>query len=123
MKHLIPIVFFLFFSIPNAISQETYTLSGRVSEEASQETLIGVNVIFPKILKGTTTNGYGFYSITLPKGTYELEISYLGFETVQQKIDLHKNSKLDVNLKTASEQIDEVVLKSNSTIISLKSLK
>ena len=120
MKHLIPIVFFLFFSIPNAISQETYTLSGRISEEASQETLIGVNVIFPKILKGTTTNGYGFYSITLPKGTYELEISYLGFETVQQKIDLHKNTKLDVNLKTASEQIDEVVLKSNSTIISLK---
>ena len=46
-------------------AQENYTLSGIVSEESSGETLIGVNVIFPDQQRGTVTNGYGFYSITL----------------------------------------------------------
>jgi hypothetical protein len=42
------------------------TLSGYVTEEGSRELLIGVNVYFPEISKGTTTNRYGFYSITVP---------------------------------------------------------
>ena len=49
-------------------TQESYTISGIVSEESTGETLIGVNIIFPDIQRGTVTNEYGFHSITLPKG-------------------------------------------------------
>jgi hypothetical protein len=101
-------------------AQESYTISGVISENISNETLIGVNIILPKLVKGTTTNEYGFYSITLPKGNYDIEISYVGYETISKTISLDKNFKLDLQLIPASEQIDEVVVKSNSAIISLK---
>jgi len=101
-------------------AQENYTLSGIVSEESSGETLIGVNVIFPDQQRGTVTNGYGFYSITLPKGEYNLEISYLGYQTITKKITLSSNLKENFSLKAASEQIDEVIVKSNNRIMNLK---
>ncbi|MFC2109910.1 carboxypeptidase-like regulatory domain-containing protein [Bacteroidota bacterium] len=101
-------------------SQEVFTLKGIISEETSNETLIGVNVILPKLLKGTITNSYGFYSITLPKGTYNIEISYLGYKTLKKKLTLNKNTTQNFNLTPSSEQIEEVIVKSNSAIISLK---
>lgn len=112
----------LFFLTISAVSyaQEDYTLSGIVKEKSSGETLIGVNIIFNDILRGTTTNEYGFYSITLPKGTYNLEVSYLGYETVTTEIVLDKNIKANYDLAFASEQIDEVIVKSNNTSINLK---
>lgn len=101
-------------------AQRNYTLSGIITEKASSETLIGVNIILPELSKGTVTNGYGFYSISLPKGIYKVEISYLGYQTIVKKIDLSKNQTLNFSLEDASQQIDEVVVKSNSSIISLK---
>ena len=78
---LIPLLFlFSFFGF----SQNQFTLSGSVYESEGQETLIGANVIFPELNTGTITNEYGFYSITLPKGTYKLTISYLGYNTITE---------------------------------------
>ena len=48
--------------------QEKVTLSGYVSDSENNETLIGVNVIIPNLKIGTTTNDYGFYSLTVPRG-------------------------------------------------------
>ena len=45
-------------------AQNKHTISGIISDAASNETLIGVNVYFPNLQKGTITNAYGFYSIT-----------------------------------------------------------
>ena len=55
------------------IGQERVTLSGYITDNQSNETLFGVNVIFPKLQFGTTTNEYGFYSISLPKAFMKLE--------------------------------------------------
>ncbi|MFT5309852.1 MAG: hypothetical protein ACI8VL_000749, partial [Bacteroidia bacterium] len=63
------IVFFasLFISTV-AYSQDKYTISGTISDGANGETMIGTNVFLEPIMKGTTTNDYGFYSITVPEG-------------------------------------------------------
>lgn len=119
MKNKILILLFLITS-SYSYSQEAYTLSGIISEESSSETLIGVNVIFNDLLKGTTTNSYGFYSISLPKGTYTVEISYIGYQTIRKEIILTKNVKENFSLDFSSEEIDEVIVKSSSTIINLK---
>ena len=58
-----------------------FTISGYVTDGTSSETLIGTNIIESHQNQGTTTNPYGFYSITLPEGETELRFSYLGYAT------------------------------------------
>lgn len=94
----------------NLWSQTNYTLSGTITAEASNETLIGVNVLVPEISRGTVTNEYGFYSITLPEGSYTIQISILGFASIQQNIQLTENKRLNFSLEEATEMLDEVVI-------------
>ena len=101
------------FSVYISFSQEKYTISGVITEESTNETLIGVNVIFPEINKGTVTNEYGFYSITLPEGAYKIQISYLGFNDIVKDILLTENTKLNFSLQEASEMLDEVIITEN----------
>ncbi|MGB6150527.1 MAG: TonB-dependent receptor [Pricia sp.] len=93
-----------------SFSQQKFTLSGTVSEASSNETLIGVTVAVPELRTGVTTNEYGFYSITLPEGEYQLQVSYLGFKDVVQTIGFTQNQKLNIQLEEAAEQLEEVVV-------------
>ncbi|WP_445012643.1 TonB-dependent receptor [Aquimarina mycalae] len=104
----------------SAISQEKFTISGTITEQSSNETLIGVNVLFPEMGKGVVTNEYGFYSITLPKGNYKLQISYLGFQDIVQEIILDEDKKLNFQLTEASEMLDEVIITENVEKVNIK---
>ena len=59
------------------------------------------------------TNEYGFYSITVPEGDYEISINFLGFSTVSQSINLDKNLRLNVALEESVESLDAVYVKDN----------
>ena len=96
-----------------SVAQEKYTLSGTISEEKSNETLIGVTLLFPEIGTGTTTNEYGFYSITLPEGTYNVQISFVGFTTLFKTIELNENKIENFQLSEALEFLEEVIIKEN----------
>jgi len=100
---------FLFFSLL-CFSQQKYTLSGSISEVSSNETLIGVTIAVPELRTGVTTNEYGFYSLTLPEGEYQIQISYLGFEDITQTISLNQNQKINFQMQEAVEQLQEVVV-------------
>ena len=118
-RKLFWLVFILFLNTVNA--QEKFTFSGTIFEEKSNETLIGVNILFPDLKTGTSTNEYGFFSITLPKGTYKIEISYLGFNKKVDTIILSKNISRDYSLTDILENLDEVVITSNSEKLDIKS--
>ncbi len=94
-------------------SQEKFTLSGNINDSQSNESLIGVNIIFPELQTGTATNEYGFYSITLPKGLYEVKISFLGFAEINETIDLNENKQINYQLTESFESLDEVVISKN----------
>lgn len=102
------------------LSQEKYTLSGTVSEAATGETLISVNVLIPELNAGTITNEYGFYSITLPEGTYKLIYSSIGFAPIEQTIELTKNISQNIELKEDSQQLEEVIITANIEQTSIK---
>ncbi|WP_394748513.1 TonB-dependent receptor [Spongiimicrobium salis] len=93
-------------------SQQKYTLSGTVSEASSNETLIGVTVAITELRTGATTNEYGFYSITLPEGNYQIIVSYIGYKDISKKVALFEDKKLDFQLVEGVEQLDEVVVTS-----------
>lgn len=104
-------LFVFFVSTVFSFAQEKFTISGTISDASSNETLIGVNIYAPDLKIGTTTNEYGFYSLTLPKGEHIIEISYVGFQTITQQVSLAKNTKLSINMDGSSgEQLQEVVI-------------
>lgn len=111
MKRLVFTVFALLFFVA-ARSQTTpkFTISGYVKEAANGESLLAASVYITEIGKGTTTNDYGFYSITLPQGNYTVKISYVGLATREEKIELNKDIRLNVDLATTSVETQEVVV-------------
>ena len=113
-------ILFLFLSPFVILAQEKYTLSGTVTDNQSNETLIGVNIIIPEIQSGTITNEYGFYSITLPKGTYKIQISYLGFKTYTETITLNTDMVKNFELEEAAESLDEIVIKEDVERLNIK---
>ena len=94
-------------------AQEKFTLSGKITDQRSNETLIGVNIIFPELKTGTITNEYGFYSITLKKRTYNFQVSYLGFNSVSETINIDQNKTLNFKLTESTESLDEIVITEN----------
>lgn len=86
------------------------TISGYIKEAATGEAIIGAAVTVRQPLSGTTTNAYGFYSITVDSGTYTLQVQYLGFETYSQQVKLDKNQVIDIKLKTKVTNMKEVVI-------------
>ena len=113
-------LFLLFIFTISSYSQEKFTISGTITDASSNETLIGVNIIFPELKTGVITNEYGFYSITLPKGNYIIQIAYLGFQNVEEKIELTKNIKKNLELQSAEQQLDEVIVTNNKKSINIK---
>ncbi len=92
------------------ISQEKFTISGTVSEKETGETLINVNVLVPSENAGAVTNVYGFYSITLPAGTYEIQYTSIGFTSEIITVDLQASITKNVNLSENLESLDEVII-------------
>ncbi len=95
---------FLFIALLNVLSlcswaQEKFSISGEVRESRTGETMIGAVVFLAGTPYGATTNNFGYYSITAPKGQYTLKVSFVGFQDIVQSIDLNKNMVIPFNLE------------------------
>lgn len=113
-------LFFLFFTL-TSFAQDKYTLSGVISDVKTNETLIGVSIIIDELRTGTSTNEYGFYSITLPEGNYTLRISYLGYQEIKTTVVLNQNTKSNFSIQESEELLEEVILVDNPNKINVKS--
>ncbi|MDA9181571.1 TonB-dependent receptor [Saprospiraceae bacterium] len=91
-------------------AQENYTISGYITDAESGETLIGATALVKEIGNGAVSNEYGFYSISVPKGKYTLEFSYIGFGNVIKPFSLSANYKLDVEMSEMKNELAEVVV-------------
>ena len=91
-----------------------HTISGYLKDKASGEVLIGANVYIRDTHLGTTTNSYGFYSITLPANPYQLVFSYIGYKDFLMIINLEKDEDATIEMETSSVAIKEVVIQSKN---------
>ena len=120
MLKKITIVLLILLSSCKLFSQEKFTLSGTIYDSKNKETLIGVSVFVEETKTGTTTNEYGFYSITLPKGIYKLSISYLGYSTISETINLNSDLKKNFFITENNQVLEEVVITSNKKRIDIR---
>ena len=120
MRKLITTIFVSLFTL-TFFAQEKHTISGTVYDNKGNETLIGATIYFPDLSVGTTTNEYGFYSITISKGTHNISVSYLGFSDESKIIELNNKTSFDFYLSERSQALDEVVIQTDIEKINIKS--
>lgn len=93
--------------------QEKYTLNGYVRDISNGEELIGVNILVRELNSGTTSNVYGYYSLSLPKGEYTVEYQFIGYQTIKKNIVLDRNISLNVELTESSTELEQVEVTSD----------
>ena len=111
MKHFFLGIFLIFSGV--ILAQESHTIRGTVKDFNNGETVFGASVFLKGTTIGATTNEYGFYSITAPKGNYTLIVSYVGFEDISQEISLNIDETLNFEIKESLTQLDEVLITSD----------
>jgi len=109
MKKIFLILFSLSF-IDVVYSQEKYTISGYVQDLSSGESLIGVSIYDKKDYKGTTSNQYGFYSLTIEEGTYDIIYSFIGYKSIVKTVNLNKDIRYNISLESDAIITDEVIV-------------
>ncbi len=103
------------------IQQKSVTISGFVRDARNGETLNGA-VVYPKEKPsvGINSNSYGYFSLTLPSGSYTLIIQYLGYKNKAIPLDLNENLKLTIDLEEESVALKEVTItgeKNNNNVV------
>ncbi len=104
-------------------AQSKATISGYLKDKDTYETLIGASVYLKESQVGTSTNNYGFYSLTADTGKYTLVISYAGYKTIEMPIHLNKNLPLEINLEYNTVEINEYVIDDTRTNQNYESTK
>lgn len=105
------IIFFL--SLHPLFAGQLMTVSGYIRDAKTGEDLIGATVSIKELSgKGTGTNAYGFYSLTLPSGQYQITAQYMGYEPQIQQINLTAHQKIDFLLTAQDNALGEVVVTS-----------
>lgn len=87
-----------------------FTISGYLKEGSNGESLLAASVYVVELNKGTTTNEYGFYSLTMAADTYQLKISYVGLGTVDTTLVLDRDIRLNLEMKSGLIEKQEVVI-------------
>jgi hypothetical protein len=88
------------------------TVSGLIREKGTGELLIGVIVGADPPKSGAVSNGYGFYSLSMPPGEYMLQFNYIGFQPYTKKVNLNESQELNIELLPATN-LDEVVVRAD----------
>ncbi len=115
MHKIVTVFLFFIFNSLFVFSQNKYTISGTIADSANSETAIGALVYIKGTSIGLSTNEYGFYSLTLPEGKYDITISFLGYKTQTHSIDLKSNLSLNSKLSSSDNVLKEIVISAEAT--------
>ena len=107
------IFLFLLLNFNFIYTQNSFTISGYVQDNSNNELIIGASVIVKELQIGTVTNNYGFFSLTLVEGDYDLIFQSLGFEDQSLNFNLNRNISVNIFLNENIESLDEVILSKN----------
>jgi len=95
---------------PMFLTSQNHTLSGYVKDAKTGEALIGVSIFVEKESKGVTTNVYGYYSISLNAGQYDVKYSYVGYSSIVKTVQFSDHVRLNIELSESKDLLDEVVV-------------
>jgi iron complex outermembrane receptor protein len=100
---------FLFLFVSTLANAQSFTLSGKVVDE-NKNPLAGASILVKEIKKGASTDFDGNFSFNLEKGTYTVEVSFLGYGTISEKITLSEDAEYVIELQTGTTVLEEVLV-------------
>jgi TonB dependent receptor/CarboxypepD_reg-like domain/TonB-dependent Receptor Plug Domain len=112
--HFSLFAFFCFLINGNA---QNVRIFGKIKDKATGETLIGANIVNVATKDGTTSNEYGFYSLSVPRNGVDVEISYVGYQKMSLSLSVSRDTNMDIQLSQSIDlQTVEVTEKKNDRI-------
>lgn len=92
-------------------AQGRYTISGSITDKKTGEALIGATIkVADKSALGAASNEYGFYSLSLPSGSYKLLVDYVGYKQQEISVALDKAKAMNFSLELSDRELKEVVV-------------
>lgn len=91
-------------------AQSKYTVNGYIKDSSTGESVIGATISVVGQQKAVSSNQYGFYSLTLEEGSYQLSVAHVSYLTRQLDVALRENRELNFNLAARSTGMSEVVV-------------
>ncbi len=111
MRHTDKFFLIFFVLISFLTSANEATISGYITDDNSGESIFGATIYSKTLKKGTTSNQYGFFSLTLPSDTHDVSISFTGYESYNDTIILNnENITLNVSLTEISFLLNDVIV-------------
>lgn len=92
------------------------TIAGSVRNSQSGEPVIGALVFVAKEGLGISTDQFGYYALTLPKGKHELGVRSIGMKETKRIIMLYEDGRLDIDLDEVVTPLKEVVIESEHDV-------
>ncbi|MBI5010769.1 MAG: TonB-dependent receptor [Bacteroidia bacterium] len=93
------------------------TISGYITDSDTKEPVSGVTVFNPKLTSGTTSNEFGYYSITMPRGIHTLQFSFIGMKEKTINLNLFGNGELNMEMKSELIPLKETVVSAQKGMI------
>ena len=97
-----------------------YTVSGHIKDKETGETLPGATIFANNTTAGTISNAYGFYSLSLPPGDYEIIYSYVGFIRQTKQLSLENDTRVNAELELNTEILTEITIVVDEQLEDLK---
>jgi len=107
MKNIITLMLFL--ALYNSYSQNS--IEGSIKDANNLEAIVYASIYIPQLEKGTTSDENGNFIISnIPNGNYKIVISYVGYETISQTINIPQTTPLSITLKPTAIEMEEIII-------------
>ncbi|MBU46876.1 MAG: hypothetical protein CMD28_05535, partial [Flavobacteriales bacterium] len=116
MKKYFSILWFIFFAL-SVLAQEKYTISGYITDINNGESIVGANIYCKELNLGVTSNTYGFYSLTLPSGTYDISYTFIGYKTENKSFVLKNSIRNDIEFELSNINMQEIIVTADKSIV------
>ena len=107
------ILLFLF----NTIYSQNHTISGFITDQSNGENIFSANIIVDSLRLGTTSNNFGFYSLTLPEGKHKISYSYIGYSSKEIEIDLQSDFIKNIEFINSASELSEIKVYAEKSIV------
>lgn len=115
--------FFLSFSLSVTYAQRKFTLSGVIRQTSNEKPLPRAAIYVDETGYGSLSDTLGRYQILIPKGAFNITVTYQGFFTKHQRVDIDNNLILDILMDEKANDLEEVVVSANSAAQNVKRLE